>query len=139
MKQPPPPFYLQGDSLQLLILIRDLGAHIHRHVPQIGHHAVDGLQVVFDLVFPIVSLDSKQSSSHQIPWKMSFYLVIKRPLPAAPLFQFLWFLEESAVPSSSIFHIPSSSTAWLALHSRSVIIWQKIIIHPHDLNTKIAS
>ena len=53
-----------------------------------------------------------------MPWKVSAYFVIKRPLLAAPLFQFLWFLEESAVPSSSIFHIPSSSTAWLALYRR---------------------
>ena len=60
----PLPLYLQGDSLQLLILVRDLGAHIHRHVPQVGHHAVDGLQVIFNLVFPVVSLDSKQASSH---------------------------------------------------------------------------
>ena len=117
-----PSFYLQGDSLQLLVLIRDLGAHVHRHVPQVGDHTVDGLQVIFYLVFPVVSLDSKQSSNHdssrfKIQLKIFRYFVINRPLLAAPLFQFLWFLEESAVPSSSTFHIPSSSTAWLALYS----------------------
>ena len=42
------------------------------------------------------------------------YLDTKRPPFGTPLLKFLWFFEESAVPSSS-FHIPSSSTGWFAL------------------------
>ena len=42
------------------------------------------------------------------------YFDTKRPPFGTPLLKFLWFFEESAVPSST-FHIPSSSTGWFAL------------------------
>ena len=45
------------------------------------------------------------------------YLVMNLPCLFLPLFQFLWFFVESAVPSSD-FHMPSSSTTWpWPLHS----------------------
>ena len=74
-------FYV--DSFKLLVLVCNLSAHIHCHVLQVGNHAVNCLQVIFNLILPVVSLYPVWVSVEispfidKAPISISFIVVIK--------------------------------------------------------------